>query len=966
MNVTAVSDGLHAEYQKFSIPKIEFLFGDTKRAPKPSVYRRDEDKNSDNKHKTRKRTKLFWWSSSAEVVHTKLENVPPTLVGTAPNEQHLANAITMNSTWTLRQGLNVCSVVWHQGIDFLRRQAILIWTHLTKFVQWAKIRAAGFSGSVSARFAETRAAVFWKDVSGTWVRVFIVVLVVLTTGLSYFIFVCAHRSTSKTTLTGEISDRDKRNGENTNISTSDSDKSANDHVNKVSNTKENSVKETVDGNSLSITDMAGSHTASERNLARAEENTLSTSAENLPGSPPPTKSEPRVLDLNPPALSSSYLSPSNASVAGGSGGGNNCSGGDAGKDVPFLKSNNMLSALRAVRHHMKTPEKKKTFSQMVFVHMEEDGIEEWTSDGLRLLAMLEPPLDESFSPQRLHPQHSSSQNPRNGQEGSPPTYSAEEEVFASMAAEAGEEYEYGSGGSNYVLRGVQLSDLSEGMDTTTGSMSITENSKDDWHFAAADHTLADMSVSLIWPQSPELTPSDERNSITPGRPTNVSASLGAIGSASDGATAGVADDPGSSNPSTHRSAKLSKRGGVRSRLSRTSLSVVVPSDDNLDTSPMQPPYSSDDPVYNSKRGGGSKTPKTASNHGGPIVPGSSDHAVPNHPNSADQRKQRLTRHSFRFPSPDGHQERSVNALTLSPFGTPGTPKRHRRFSSRSNASVDGNNTTNRSGREHVTPAEPSNSGPKTMTAFESSQLKLNRSAAKSPREQNRSFHQDFAIAHNTDDGGNDKFETHHGDVARTGASDAAYMSVRKTPARDGTNLGATFPLGTPGVVPVTSRRKSGKANESPGSPRYLLQAKAAEHENDSGNIRASRSRHEVSQSRSSFGSNEQQHYKTRSEFENGDDAIGGQGSRGGDEVGYSEKNDEDEIFNGTGSRHALRKMSQRKGRSSPDLHGFSRVAASVFDDDPFFNDEDPGGSDFSDDEAESWGRRESGEFGRAW
>ena len=59
------------------------------------------------------------------------------------------------------------------------------------------------------------------------------------------------------------------------------------------------------------------------------------------------------------------------------------------------------------------------------------------------------------------------------------------------------------------------------------------------------------------------------------------------------------------------------------------------------------------------------------------------------------------------------------------------------------------------------------------------------------------------------------------------------------------------------------------------------------------------------------------------------------------------KNDEDEIFNGTGSRHALRKMSQRKGRSSPDLHGFSRVAASVFDDDPFFNDEDPGGSDFS-------------------
>ena len=180
------------------------------------------------------------------------------------------------------------------------------------------------------------------------------------------------------------------------------------------------------------------------------------------------------------------------------------------------------------------------------------------------------------------------------------------------------------------------------------------------------------------------------------------------------------------------------------------------------------------------------------------------------------------------------------------------------------------------------------------------------------------------------------------------------------------DLGATFPLGTPGVVPVTSRRKSGKANESPGSPRYLLQAKAAEHENDSGNIRASRSRHEVSQSRSSFGSNEQQHYKTRSEFENGDDAIGGQGSRGGDEVGYSEKNDEDEIFNGTGSRHALRKMSQRKGRSSPDLHGFSRVAASVFDDDPFFNDEDPGGSDFSDDEAESWGRRESGEFGRAW
>ena len=57
--------------------------------------------------------------------------------------------------------------------------------------------------------------------------------------------------------------------------------------------------------------------------------------------------------------------------------------------------------------------------------------------------------------------------------------------------------------------------------------------------------------------------------------------------------------------------------------------------------------------------------------------------------------------------------------------------------------------------------------------------------------------------------------------------------------------------------------------------------------------------------------------------------------------------------------HPHQQISQTNRRESRDIHGFSRAAASVFDDDPFFNDEkEQSGAKMSDftSKSRSWGR----------
>ena len=901
-------------------------------------------KNNKNKEKE-KRTGIgfFGWSSKANENASATENAPPALNGKARSE-YRTDTIMMNATWAaLHRGFEGCSILWYHGVELSRNQAMVLRVRLIAAVQWSTDCAVEIPALVDAWLSEVLPVAFWKDAAGTHTRRRIAqgVSTVLLGSLSYLAFVWTHGKLPKATVVDE--DDDAGNGGDDSVDGIADDDIADDGIaddgNESNNTDDNHKINNSKNENATTKEVARLAGNPQKPLP-AEGNSAQTPASDLPDSPTSQEEKSRVFVLNTSAMSLSYRSPGRVSdtrVVGkasdadmGVRADGRCDSdsdsGDSGGDAPILKPNELVSALRAMRRHMKTPEKKKTFSQMVFVHMKEDDIEEWTSEGLRMLAMLEPPLSESFCPRRRHPQHSHQptssaapvQSAKSGGEDRPPVYSAEEEVFAAMAAEAGEDYDYGSGGRNYVLR-VRPDGLVGGIDATAGSMGHAECSADEWHFAVAGHTPSTTAMHLEWPESPDLAPSDMRNSLMAEGMTNLGAAVSAIDvpngvttttTTTTTTTVDATDSPTFPIPPPNGSATKSTNEGLRSNLSRKSLSVVVPSDDKLGAFP-KPPYSSDKHFVQSKKRGSTISPSTRGNAGEKNRSHSLDHAVPNHPDSADQRKQRLTRHSFRFPSPDGHQERSVNALTLSPFGTPGTPGRRRRFSSRSNVSINGGHNGDYSGNDHAMPAEPSSSGPKTMTAFESSQqLKLHRSAAASPRNKDRSFHRNFANVNNVDNGGNGKAEAQCEDLKYTDSGGSAHTPARKTPMHDGIDLGATYPLGTPGVVPV---KRSPEHRDKPISD---------------------------------FGGDE------------GDGEVGG--GLGGS---YLEKEDTGEIVD---SRRPVRpQRPQRNRRSSPDLHGFSRVAASVFDDDPFFND---GGenSDYSDDEPDgSWGGRgsESGSGG---
>ena len=69
--------------------------------------------------------------------------------------------------------------------------------------------------------------------------------------------------------------------------------------------------------------------------------------------------------------------------------------------------------------------------------------------------------------------------------------------------DAGEIYEYGSGGGKYAVD--TLADLTTEKETLASANDQSASPTDEWHFATADHTPTLTAQSLQWPKSPAIT-----------------------------------------------------------------------------------------------------------------------------------------------------------------------------------------------------------------------------------------------------------------------------------------------------------------------------------------------------------------------------------------------------------------------------------------------------------------------------
>ena len=302
--------------------------------------------------------------------------------------------------------------------------------------------------------------------------------------------------------------------------------------------------------------------------------------------------------------------------------------------------------------------------------------------------------------------------------------------------------------------------------------------------------------SLQWPKSPAITFKDHLSFQSQDDIDNLESSDSLLESSrcvqdhvGDSQKATLVGATDTSSKFKSNSVTETVNLGKESKRSRKNLRVIVPTDENPDKVPKLRSSSSDkNGVRKSKKSAmhdleASNDPASAQQMNELVF--LNDHGA-EHPDSAHRRKERLSRHSTRFLSPDMHQERSVNALTLSPFGTPGASEKRRRSSFRSNVSIGSEIKLD----DRDKSLQNLDMGAKTTTAFESSQQKAHFAGAKSRK--------DSALNVNSKKTKNM--------MSRNEALQDQFDLSTPPRAPDGDDLGATFPLGTPGVVPVSLRK----------------------------------------------------------------------------------------------------------------------------------------------------------------